>query len=197
MASLARHLRRSRADFPAHAGYLRPDRLKLERWRTRLEALGPGRKMGVSWRGGLLKTGRARRSLELGELAALLKLEGVRFFSLQYGNVGDELAMLERLHGVRVVHFPEAMEDYDEAAALIGALGGVLSVCTSVVHLSGALGRPALVMAPHSAEWRYGHSGEEMPWYPSVRILRQPRPGDWAPVFAEARRTLETGWGGA
>lgn len=198
IGSLARHVRREPSDFPAHSGYLKPDPAKVERWRARLAALGPGRKIGLSWRGGLLKTGRARRSLELGELASLLKLEGANFVSLQYGaGIADEIARLEQTHRVRVLHVPEATDDYDEAAALIYALGGVISVCTAVVHLTGALGRPALVLAPYSAEWRYGARGEEMLWYPSARVLRQRAPGDWSTVLSEARATLAGGWGSA
>jgi tetratricopeptide (TPR) repeat protein len=194
IGSLARHMRRQPSDFPAHSGYLKPDPAKVERARARLAALGPGRKIGVSWRGGLMKTGRARRSLETGELASLLKLEGVNFVSLQYGaGVADEIARLEQTHRVRMLRVPEAIDDYDEAAALISVLDGVISVCTAVVHLTGALGRPVLVLAPYSAEWRYGARGEQMIWYPSVRVLRQSVPGEWGTVIAEARAVLAGG----
>ena len=197
IGSLARYLRLSRADFPTHEGYLRADPVKVERWRARLEALGPVRKIGISWRGGLLKTGRVRRSLELPQLLPLLRHERARFVNLQYGDVADELAALRRQHGVEVLSPEESIDDYDDAAALVCALDGVITVCNSLVHLTGALGRPALVFTPFSPEWRYGMHGEEMPWYPSVRVLRQPTPGDWPSVFAQARTALDGGWGAA
>jgi hypothetical protein len=197
VASLARRFRSERSQFPTHSGYLEPDARKIAAWRARLDALGPGRKIGISWRGGVPKTGRVRRSLDLSDLVALLALEGLRFVSLQYGAVSDELARLEHQHRIRILHAPEAISDYDECAGLICALDAVLSVCTSVVHLTGALGRPCLVMAPYSPEWRYGMAGEEMPWYPSVRVLRQPRPGDWATVLAQVRAALEGDRGGS
>jgi len=190
LASLPAHYRQRPDAFPNHQGYLTPDPAKLERWRSWLKALGPGLKIGLSWRGGLVKTGRTRRSLDLNELESILKIEGVRFVSLQYGAVNEELARLERLRGIRIPHIQEAIDDYDESAALICALDLVVSVCTSVVHLAGALGRQVIVMAPYSPEWRYGFSGDSMPWYPSVKILRQRQAGEWAPVLNDVREAL-------
>ena len=195
IGSLPKYFRRDRAAFPLHAGYLAPDPAKVAKWRERLHALGPGRWLGLSWRGGLARTGRARRSLELPHLLPLLRDAGARFISLQYGDTAEELARFEGLHGRHLVSPGEPLDDYDDAAALVCALEGVVTVCNSLVHLTGALGRPALVMAPYSPEWRYGMSGEAMPWYPSVKVLRQPPSGEWSPVLAEVRATLAAGWG--
>jgi Tfp pilus assembly protein PilF len=177
-------------EFPRHAGYLRPDPARVEHWRARLAALGTGHWIGLSWRGGLPKTGRTRRSIPLAELGALLEMRHTRFVSLQYGEVEGELAAFERNHGIRVEHWPEAIASTDDTAALICALDLTVSVCTAVVHLTGALGRPAWVMVPWVAEWRYGKQGESMPWYPSVRLFRQPTPGDWQPVLERVRAGL-------
>ncbi|HYL88124.1 MAG TPA: tetratricopeptide repeat protein [Burkholderiales bacterium] len=191
IGSLPRRFRRQREDFPRHQGYLKADAGKLERWRSRLASLGNGRKLGLAWRGGLLKTGKMRRSLGSAELGPLLKRKDAVFVSLQYGDVRDEIAGFERAYGIQVLHAQEAIDDYDECAALVCALDGVVSVCTAVVHLTGALGRPCLVMAPYSPEWRYGMSGDAMPWYPSVRVLRQRAPGEWAPVIADVLAALD------
>lgn len=192
IGSLPLRYRRRKEDFPAHGGYLSADPEKVARWRSWLDTLGPGRKIGLSWRGGLAKTGRVRRSVDLPALASVLKTPGFRFVSLQYGPVADDLARLERQHGMRVEHRQDAIDDYDETAALMSALDGVLSVCTAVVHLAGALGRRVLVLAPYSAEWRYGMSGETLPWYPSATVLRQPEPGAWPAVLAEAAARLDS-----
>jgi len=170
-------------DFPQHSGYLRADPARVEHWRARLAALGEGRAIGLSWRGGVLGTGRGRRSMPLEQLRPLLAAPRTRFISLQYGEVAGELAALERNYRMRVEHWPEAIASTDETAALLCALDMTLSVCTAVVHLAGALGRPAWVMVPSVAEWRYGAQGESMPWYPSVRLFRQPLAGDWQPVL--------------
>ena len=100
---------------------------------------------------------------------------------------------LEARHSIRIHHWQEAIDDYDQTAALVSALDGVLTVCTAIVHLSGALGQRALVMVPFGADWRYGGAGERMPWYASVRLLRQQRVGDWSEVLGEVSRRLAAG----
>jgi ADP-heptose:LPS heptosyltransferase len=70
------------------------------------------------------------------------------------------------------------------------ALDLVITVCSSVVHLAGALGRPTWVLTPFAPAWRYQLRGETLPWYPAAWLLRQPRPGDWASVVEAARRAL-------
>jgi tetratricopeptide (TPR) repeat protein len=191
VGSLPLHLRRNEGAFPPPAAYLRADATKVERWRERLRALGTGRAIGVSWRGGTTRTRTERRSLALDELAPLLRLPGHQFVSLQYGDgAAAELAQLAGATGFRVHHWPEAIDDYDETAALATALDGIVSVCTAIVHLGGALGRPVWVATPRVPEWRYGAQGERMPWYPNVRLRRQTQGGDWAPVVDAIRRDL-------
>jgi len=191
MGSLPLFLRRTVADFPRHQGYLIADPARIVYWRARLAQLGPGLKVGISWAGGVRKTRRALRSIALPELLPVLSVPGARYVSLQYtaGAAGDAAAM-EAQYGIRIEHWPDAIEDYDETAALVCALDLVVSVCTSVVHLGGALGRPVWVMAPYSPEWRYGFKGETMPWYPSVRLFRSPAFGQWQPVVESVGRAL-------
>jgi len=181
--SLPLHLRRSAADFPRHRGYLKADPRGVAAWRERLAALGPGLKVGISWQGGTHKTRRPLRSIPLPQWLPILETGEAHFVSLQYGDCGDALEELSARHGKRVAHWPEAIDDYDETAALLAALDLVVSVCTAVIHLAGALGRPVWIMAPYCPEWRYGFAGEGMPWYPSVRVFRQPSFGEWSPVI--------------
>jgi tetratricopeptide (TPR) repeat protein len=188
--SLARHLRRSRAAFPAHRGYLRCDPAKLARWRERLKALGTGPKLGLSWIGGTLKTNALARSLPLDLLLKAFGGAGAHFVSLQYTPCAEQIASATAASGIAVHHWQEAIDDLDEMAALVCALDLVVSVCTMVAHLGGALGRPVWVLAPHLPEWRYGRTGERLPWYPSVRMFRQPRPDAWAPVLEEVAAAL-------
>lgn len=191
IGSLPLRFRTRVEDFPAHRGYLAANAAKVAKWRSRLDALGPGRKVGLSWQGGVGHTGRARRSFTLEALLPVLRLPGVQFVSLQYTPeaVAETQALLAR-HGVAVHHWQEAIDDYDETAALVCALESVLTVCTAIVHLTGALGRPALVMVPFGSDWRYGASGDRMPWYPSVRLVRQSRIGDWSDVLATVRSSF-------
>jgi tetratricopeptide (TPR) repeat protein len=190
IGSLPLLLRRGLGDFPRHAGYLRADPLKVMAWRRRLGGLGPGLNVGLSWQGGTRLSRAQVRSLTLEQLAPVLRLAGVKFIDLQYTDTVRERAALEERYGVKITHWQEAIADYDETAALVAALDLTLSVCTAVVHLAGALGREAWVMTPFSPEWRYGQAGEGMIWYPSVKLVRQPRYGEWEPVIVAIGRQL-------
>jgi tetratricopeptide (TPR) repeat protein len=192
IGSLPLHFRTRVEDFPAR-GFLAADPAKVAAWKRRLEALGPGPKIGLSWRGGVGHTGKARRSFRLEELRPVLALEGMHFVNLQYTDVRDELAELSKRFGMTVHHWQEAIDDYDETAALVCALDRVLTVCTAIVHLTGGLGRRAIVMVPFGADWRYGAEGERMLWYPSVRLVRQRAIGEWSTVLETVRGLLARG----
>ena len=99
--------------------------------------------------------------------------------------------MFKSAHGIEITDWPEAIDgDYDETAALVNGLDLVISVCTSVIHLGGALGRPVWVIVPHAPEWRYGVKGETMPWYPTVRLFRQTEAGSWDGVIGGVGEAL-------
>jgi Flp pilus assembly protein TadD len=184
IASLGQHFRRNFGEFPQHNGYLRADEAKVRAWRERLAAMGPGKKVAISWRGGFVGTRRHLRSIDVEAWLPILRTPGVEFISLQYTEgAAAELQALRERHGVTVHHWPEVIEDYDETAALVCALDAVVSVCTALIHLTGALGRPVWILVPAVPEWRYMRQGDRMPWYPSARLLRQPRVGEWDPLI--------------
>lgn len=196
--SLPRFLRRSRQDFPAHQGYLKPDPERVAEWRDRLAGLGDGLKVGLSWRGGTVFTHRERRTLNLPDLLPVLSVPGVCWVNLQYGKRNEELAEFGDSTGIRIADWPQAIDDdYDETAALVGALDLVISVCTSVVHLSGALAKPVWVMTARVPEWRYGLDGSSMPWYPSAQLFRQEKQGEWGHVISEVAHALQQRAGAA
>ena len=190
IASLALHRRRDAGDFPHHSGYLRADPERVGHWSRRLAALGRGMKVGISWRGGLPETRERLRSISLEQWLPILEVPGAAFVSLQYTECSEELAALKSSHGVEVVHWQEAIDDYEETAALVCALDLVVSVTTALVHLAGALDRPARALVPAIPGWRYLREGDRMPWYPSVRLLRQERVGEWDGVISRAAGEL-------
>lgn len=191
IASLPRTLRRSPADFPRHEGYLKADPEKIRKWRERLDALGPGMKIGLSWKGGTPLSDQTRRTMELARFERLLELPGTRWISLQFGECREERDALTARRGARLHHWQDAIDDLDETAALMCALDLRLSVCNTQVHISGALGREVWVLTPLGPDWRYGHAGETMLWYPAVRMFRQPTAGDWDAPIAALSRQLE------
>lgn len=190
VGSLPLYLRREPARFPLHKGFLRAAPERVADWRERLQGLGPGLKIGLAWRGGVPQTGRGMRSISLPELLPVLRHGGVAFVSLQYGQCSEEIGQLRERHGLEIHHWQEAIDDYEETAALVCALDMVLSVCTTVVDLGGALGRPVWVMAPVRTDFRYGLTGGATRWYPSVRMFRQAQWGEWDSVTNEVSAAL-------
>jgi len=183
--------RQSDEDFPNHRGYLQADPVRVTAWRQRLASeLGPGLKVGISWRGGLATTRTKARTLQPEHWTPILQQAGVRFVNLQYGQYAEELAALSQLSAQPIQDYPQAIADYDDTAALVGALDLVITVCTAIVHLSGALGRPVWVLTPHAPGWRYTADRHVMPWYPSSRIFRQSQVGEWATPCQEVSLAL-------
>ena len=131
------------------------------------------------------------RSIDLAQLAPVLSVPGVLFMNLQYTDGAEaEIAALPPDQRSKITSWKEAVADYDDTAALTAALDLTLSVSTSLVDLAGSLGRPVWVMAPVTPEWRYGHMGHTMAWYPSARVFRQQQWGGWTEVIENVRAQL-------
>lgn len=182
--SLPRVLRRAEADFPHHDGYLKTDEQAVAQWHERLAQLGPGLKIGLSWKGGTPLSDVTRRTLKLDALRSLLVAGGTHWVSLQYGDSAAEREAFTAASGIALHHWQSAVDDLDVTAALMCALDLRISVCNTQVHLCGALGKEVWVLAPVAPEWRYGSSGDTMLWYPAARMFRQAKIGEWAPVVS-------------
>lgn len=181
IGSLGKLLRRSRDKFPG-TPYLKAEPLPK----------GPKFRVGISWTGGL-KAGRiAARTIPLAWWKSILDVANVEFVSLQYTDCEKEIAAMNA-QGYDIKQMPEAKaDDYNETARLVASCDLVISCCTSVIHLAGALGVPCWVMVPNKPAWRYGVSGG-MVWYRSVRLYRQPE-GDasaWMPVVDMVAMSLD------
>ncbi len=187
------YYRASAAAFPDRPAYLTADPEKVHRWKQRLDGLGPGPKIGISWRGGTARTRQEVRSAALTHWRPVLAMPGLHFISLQYGDCAGDLEQARGSLGVAVHHWPEAIADYDETAALVSALDLVISVTTSVVHLAGGLGRPVWVLVNAAPRWCYGSAGSRLPWYASARLFRQGRLGAWDDVMGAVAERLKAG----
>lgn len=186
------HFRCSSNAFPERSAFLVPEAGAVTRWRRALDGLGAGLKVGVSWRGGTPRTGQQHRSIGLEEWGAALRVPGVHFVSLQYGELANEIALARAKFGVDIDHWPRAIADYDETAAIVCALDLVITVTTSLAHLAGALGRRVWILANAAPRWCYLASGSVTPWYRSARIFRQSRPGRWDEVMTGVADALAT-----
>lgn len=190
VGSLPQYFRTSVDHFPNRNSYLRADDQRISHWRTKLSELGKGVKIGISWRGGSVKSRGAMRSIPLKMWGPILKANNAQFVSLQYTECSRELQETRDQLNIEIMHWDEAIENYDDTAALVTALDLVISVQTAIVHLSGALGKNAWVMVPTCAEWRYGISGNKMPWYPSIEIFRQSSLNNWAETIETVAHRL-------
>jgi|GEM_PF-822794 len=185
IGSLPQFFRNGSDKFPVYeSGYLSADSAKVEACRARLSEL-PGRySIGISWRGGLQRERKSLRSIDLELWLEIFDIPDCNFISLQYTDCEEEIAALEKNHGIRVYHWQDVIDDYDQTAAMVCALDHVVSVQTSLIHLCGALGEPVDVLIPFRPEWRYMHKVERLPWYQSVRLWRQKERDAWQPVLS-------------
>ncbi len=176
--------------------YLKADGHRVEEIRQRYRAQWPTAKqcIGLSWRSANWHVG-DYKSLDLESLLPVLRKPGIAWVSLQYGRVQAEIEAFARRHGIEVYQDPEIdpTNDLDGLAAQIAALDGVASISNSTVHFAGALGKPCWVMlsAGRGRMWYWPREGERTPWYDSIRLLRQARPGDWSGVMDRLSEALD------
>ncbi len=188
IGDLPRLFRRSAGAYPDRRSFLVADPDETAAWRRRLAEIGPGPIVGFAWRGGWQSLMRRRKTPPIEAWQPLLTVPGVRFVSLQYGDVAADLSGFEAAGCPPPLRFPDLdpTRNPDVQAALIAALDLVVQVSNTSAHLAGALGRPVwnLVPAGHDFRWR---PGRETPWYPSMRLYRQNDATDWAgPIQAAA-----------
>ena len=189
MGSLGRHYRKKNADFPK-TDYLTADHEKVDIWAEHLKTLPPGLNVGISWAGGLKKTRFDKRSIMLGHMSEVLNTKGVNFISLQYHPwAADECANVGNKLGVPIYHWGDAIADYEDTAGLLMNLDLVITVNTSLHHLSGALGVKQWCLTPVMVAWRYGVSGPS-PWYGNCEMYRQKKDGDWKGVLSRVASDL-------
>lgn len=157
-------------------------------------AAGARLKVGIAWAGSPTHANDRNRSCHLRELAPLLDVDGVAWYSLQKGPQAEQLRELVRPE--HVCDLGPSLTDFADTAGAIAQLDLVVSVDTSVAHLAGALGRPVWVLLGRQSDWRWLVDREDTPWYPTMRLFRQEQARDWrgpvARVAAALRERLQT-----
>jgi tetratricopeptide (TPR) repeat protein len=176
---------------PAAVPYLFADPELVERWRRDLAGLRAF-KVGIAWQGSPTHLWDRQRSIPLEKFAALTQVPGVRLISLQYGHGREQVeAVADRFVVLDCSgRDGDSGLDFTDTAALVKNLDLVITCDTSLAHLAGALAAPVWVALHHAAEWRWLLGREDSPWYPSMRLFRQARPGDWDGVFLRMAREL-------
>jgi tetratricopeptide (TPR) repeat protein len=176
------HAFRTRIDsIPATIPYLRPSDAVLSRWRERIRP-GSRPKVGIAWAGSPHHHNDRHRSIGLRALLPAFAQAGVQLFSLQK-DLRDGDAELLRACG-HITHLGDELASFDDAAAIVSTLDLVVAVDTALAHLAGALGKPVWILLPFIPDWRWLIDRPDSPWYPTARLFRQQRLGDWDAVIA-------------
>ena len=182
---------------PNRIPYLSPDPNKVAYWRQKLGEKSNLR-VGLVWSGGFrpdqpkVWSLNKRRNIPLIKLKSL-NLPKIDFYSLQKGvEAEEELATLQSSgwNGPNIIDFTKELNDYSDTAALIANLDLVISVDTSVVHMTGAIAKPIWILNRFDTDWRWFVDRSDSLWYPTATIFNQPSYGDWDAVVEDVRSKL-------
>ena len=189
LMSLPRILGTTLTGIPGEVPYLSASAEAAERWRRRLAAY-QGRKVGLVWAGNKRPKANPHRSLQIEQLEPLLSVAGVHWFGLQRGADAAELTRAAFAGSITNLEDDESYTIEDTAAAILN-LDLLITVDTITAHLAGALARPVWILLEAACDWRWLLERSDSPWYPTARVFRQPRPGDWASAVRAVREELE------
>jgi hypothetical protein len=182
---------------PWEQPYIHASQALRRMWRDRIDQQRVKRtkmedrllRVGLAWAGNPNHRLNRFRSVSPETLAPLLQTTKSEFYSLQ---IGQPRAGIRALTDAGLIDLTEHINDFADTAAYMAELDIIISVDTAVAHLAGALGRPVWTLLPFQGDWRWGLSGERTPWYPSMRLFRQPAIWDWEAVVQRVAAELES-----
>jgi len=171
---------------PVSEAYICAPKKKVEQWAAHMPS---GRtNVGLVWAGRPEHGNDANRSCSLDLFARLFGLPGLCFIGLQKGTAADQARQFSDCGSFS--NWGEKLETFADTAGVVHHLDLILTVDTSVAHLAGAMGSNVWVLIPYMPDWRWGMGGTVSPWYPRMRLFRQPRPGDWDTVLELVQKEL-------
>jgi len=181
LLSLPLHFGTTLETIPTNMPYFKVKQEKKKQWQERVRNDPPGLRVGLAWAGNPAHRKDRQRSCPRELFRPLARLEGTTLFSLQKG---ESFKNTENLWGEQcLIDHMEEVHDFSDTAALIENIDLVISVDTAVAHLAGALGKNVWVLLPHAPDWRWLLHRSDNPWYPTMRLFRQPKFGDWDSVI--------------
>jgi len=163
---------------PNQIPYLSATPEDLERWRPRISP--KGLRIGLVWAG---TSTDPRRACPLAWFTPLTQLKNIHFYGLQKGIAAEQIEVEGLPKGMRLTNLGQEFEDFADTAAVVAQMDLVISIDTSVAHLAGAMGKPLWLLLPDIPDWRWLLDRNDTPWYPSAKLFRQKRPGEWQPVI--------------
>jgi len=175
---------------PSNVPYLTADQHLTELWRDGMQSEPSELRVGLAWAGGFPE----KKSCPLQLFSPLGRISRCVFYSLQKGEASVQAK--NPPEGMRLLDYTDEIRDFSDTAAFIQNLDLVISVDTAVVHLAGAMGKPVWTLLPFAPDWRWMLDRSDSPWYPSMRLFRQPSPGDWRAVIHQVKEAVEGYRGG-
>ena len=171
---------------PKDIPYLNPEPALVERWKIKMEPYDRKLKAGLAWSGRRMIADGGIRSIPTSLLAPLAGVDDVVFFCVQPHDPDAEAPP-----ELPLVDWRADLRDFAQTAALMANLDLVISIDTAAAHLAGALGRPVWNLLLHYADWRWLLDRQDSPWYPTMRLFRQPKEGDWETVIHQVTGELK------
>ncbi len=168
---------------PREIPYISADPDNAAVWRRKLE-IGDAKRVGLAWAGSQTHSNDRNRSIPVNRFEPLSQIKGIRFVSLQKD------ARQAPPDSLNLLDLTNDLMDFSDSAALIENLDLVITVDTAVAHLAGAMGKPVWILLPYVADWRWMLDRDDSPWYPSARLFRQQKPGDWSGVIQRLHTEL-------
>lgn len=172
---------------PAKIPYLRPRTPQIARWQAETAGL-TGLKVGIVWSGNPNHKNDHNRSLPFTLFQKIFACRGASFVVLQKDIRADEQPFLTACPNLH--NWSADFGDFAQTAGLIQQLDLIVSVDTSIAHLAGAMGKPTWILLPFAPDWRWMGNSDRNPWYPCMKLFRQPQIGDWDTVLTQVSTEL-------
>ena len=173
---------------PAKIPYIVADRVLVKEWKDRVQSDNAKFRIGLVWSGNPKNKNDRSRSCPLNIFSTLAKIEGISFYSLQKGEASCQVK--NPPDGMKLIDYTEEIYDFSDTAAFIENLDLIISVDTAVAHLAGALGKTVWALLPFAPDWRWMLNRKDSPWYPTMRLFRQPSSGDWETMIEKVSKEL-------
>lgn len=180
MMSLPSLFKTDLSSIPNQVPYLKPDSKLVEKFKSKFST--EKFKIGIAWAGNPNQDNDKNRSTTFEKFKFLADIPGIQLYSLQKD---------QQISDSTIINLAEDINNFSDTAAIIENLDLIISVDTSLAHLAGALGKPVWTLLACIPDWRWLLNRNDNPWYPSIKLFRQPKPGDWDSLFNEVKKELK------
>ena len=174
---------------PAEIPYIKANPFSIRKWKDRIQNDSSKLKIGLAWAGSPTLKRSHLKECPLKMFFSLAHNKDITFYSLQKGKAAEQAKSPHE--GMSLIDYTDEIHDFSDTAALIENLDLVISVDTAVAHLAGAMGKPVWTLLPFVPDWRWMLNRKDSPWYPTMRLFRQPSTGDWESVINNVQKELE------